>query len=447
MATVGWRTLTRHLVLVNQDSHRSTNAPLDQNSPEFPWITKNIDFIKWESDEKSQALWLSGPRGGMKDVASQVIAKEKAIRSNGCVLYFFCASAGEARRSIATIFAHTLLRQIVGFSGAGDQAITTAFLMSLLEGHIQRSLSGFKKDDTLDTTVKRILDVPDEDLHIALLKVIAIAKLEDLSLIIDGISIDVSRDVTFVRNVSLLVRRMMDARTTRFKALLTSPQDFELGRLLGHLPSIEFDQERKGCASIIPATEQELISLETQNVFVFFKITTVHDTARSPGSMAVRLSGCGRTKNTATGHNQRLQTSYTSKGSLAVERAPLRNISREIWRRRYRIRSLVLWSTTSTPSEVPRRRLRIRICCGRFSTVFLRRTSQFSIISNPNFGAFNITRNGHTNPSSLFYPHSRIMFHRNHSTSFLTQWTNPWKKTEGRSWSCSANCVQQKAFV
>ena len=188
----------------------------------------------------------------MKEVASQVIAKEKTIRSNGCVLYFFCASAGEARRSIATIFAHTLLRQIVSFSSAGDQAITAAFLISLLEGHIQRSLSGFKKDDTLDTTVKKILTVPDEDLHIALVKVIAIAKLEGLSLIIDGIGITVSRDVTFVRNVSLLVRRMMDAGTTRFKALLTSPQDYELGRLLGHLPSIEFDQERKGCAPIIP---------------------------------------------------------------------------------------------------------------------------------------------------------------------------------------------------
>jgi len=196
--------------------------------------------------------------------------------------------------------------------------------MSLLGGHIRRGLSGFKKDDTLDTTVKKILDVPDEDLHIALVKVIAVAKLEDFSLIINGISIDISRNVTFVRIVSLLVRRMMDARTTRFKALLTSPQGFELRGFLGQLPSIELDQERKGSAPyLLPVTKQELISLVTQNVLVSFKITTVHDTARSPGSMAVRLSGYGRTKNTATGHNQRLQNSYTSKRSLVVERAPL----------------------------------------------------------------------------------------------------------------------------
>jgi hypothetical protein len=212
--------------------------------------------MKWESDEKSQALWLSGRRDGMEEVSSHVIAKENAIRSTACVLYFFCATAGEARRSIATVFTHTLLHQIVCFSGAGGQAITTAFLTSLLEGHIQQSLSGFKKDDTRDTTVKKILAVPDEDLHIALIKAIAIANLENLSLIIDGISNTVPKGDAFVRNVSLLVDHMIRARTTRFKALLTSPQYLELSGLLGHLPSIQFDQERKGCVSIIPVTEE-----------------------------------------------------------------------------------------------------------------------------------------------------------------------------------------------
>jgi len=258
---VDWSTLSRHLSFVDQDRHRSTNVPLDENSPGFPWITKNIDFIKWESDEKSRALWLSGPRDGMMGVASQVIAKEKAIRSNGCVLYFFCATARGARSSIATIFAHTLLRQIVCFWGAEDQAITTAFLTALLERHIHRSLSDFKKDDTLDATVEKILDVPDDDLHATLLEAIAIAKLEDLSLIIDGISIATSKDDAFVRNVSFLVDHVMDARTTRFKALLTSPQHSELRGSLGHLPSIELDKERNGCASIIPVSEQVLTRL------------------------------------------------------------------------------------------------------------------------------------------------------------------------------------------
>jgi hypothetical protein len=263
VATVDWSTLSPHLSFVDQDSHRSANLPLDQNAPEFPWITKDIDFMKWESDEKSQALWLSGPRDGMKEVSSQAIynAKENAIQSNGCILYFFCATAGEARGSIATVFAHTLLHQIVCFSGAGDQ-ITTAFLTSLLEGHSQRSLSGFEKDDPLDTTVKKILAVPDEDLHIALVKAIAIAKLENLSLIIDGINIAVPKGNVFVRNVSILVDYMIEARTTRFKALLTSPQHSDLRGLLGHLPSIEFDRERNGCLSVIPLSKQELISLE-----------------------------------------------------------------------------------------------------------------------------------------------------------------------------------------
>jgi len=245
---IDWPTLRGQLSIVDQDKHRCTIVPLDQKAPKFPWITKDMDFLKWESDEKFQALWLSGPRNCMKEVSSQVIAKEKAFRPNGCVLYFFCAAAREARGSIATVFAHTLLHQIVCYSGAGDQAIPTAFLMSLLEGHIQRSLSRFGEDDDLETTVKNILDVPDEDLHIALVKAIAIAKLEDLSLTIDGINIAVSKGDTFVQNVSFLVDHMMDARTTRFKVLLTSSQHLELGGLLGHLPSIELDRERKGYA-------------------------------------------------------------------------------------------------------------------------------------------------------------------------------------------------------
>jgi hypothetical protein len=104
--------------------------------------------------------------------------------------------------------------------------------------------------------VEKILAVPDYDLHTALVKTIAIAKLEDLSLIIDGISNAVPKGDDFVRNVSFLVDHMIDAGTTRFKALLTSPQHLELSGLLGHLPSIQFDQERKGCVSIIPVTEQ-----------------------------------------------------------------------------------------------------------------------------------------------------------------------------------------------
>lgn len=314
-------------------TYRSTYVPVDQNSPDFPWVTKNIDFTKWESDEKQQALWLSGAcDAGTKEVSSQVIynAKKKATQSNGCVLYFFCATATESRDSIATVFVHTLLHQIVGFSGDETaQAITTTFLTSLLDGHIRRSLSGFKKDDPLVKTVERILDAPSYDLHIALINALAKAGPQHLSLIIDGISIAAMKGDVFVRNVSLLVNHMIAAGAvgavgaTRFKALLTSSQYSELKGFLGDLPSIQFRQEREGCLSMIPETEQQLISLATQRFFVFCKTTTVHDMEISPDSMAVRLSGYGRMQNTGIGRNRRRQSSYTSRGSLVVEKALL----------------------------------------------------------------------------------------------------------------------------
>jgi len=213
-------------------------------------MTKNIDFTQWESDENLQALWLSGlDQRGMRVVSSHIIgaAKKKAHKPNGFVLYFFCSTATEARGSIATVFAHTLLHQIICSSSDNKaKAIVVAFLKSLLEAHSQRQrLSRFKKSDSLSKSIEILLNVPDNELHRALVEASRTAGIQELWIIIDGIDIITPEDNVFVQNVYCIVKHMMDS-IPKLKALLTSSQNSNIQNILGRLPCIEQDRERQG---------------------------------------------------------------------------------------------------------------------------------------------------------------------------------------------------------
>jgi hypothetical protein len=188
----------------------------------------------------------------MKEMSSHIIeaTKDKAIQPNSSVLYFFCSTATTAQGSIATVFAHTLLHQIVCSSSADKaKSIATTFLRSLLGEHIRqrRRLSRFKENDSLSTSVKTILDVPDNDLHRALVEAIRTAEIQELSIIVDGVDITSPGGVVFVQNVYSLVKHMMDIiPKKKFHTLLTCSQNSDLYKTLGSLPCIEHDQERNG---------------------------------------------------------------------------------------------------------------------------------------------------------------------------------------------------------
>jgi hypothetical protein len=244
---INWRILSSQLSVADQDKHRSTISRLDWNEPKYFWITNNVDFIQWKSNKSSQALWLSGPdHRGMKEVSSHIIGatKEKAIQPNSSVLYFFCSTAATTQGSIATVFAHTLLHQIV-CSSSDDKAIqiAKAFLKSLL--HVQRDFSLFKKNHSLSETVEIILRAPASELRGALVAAIKIAEFQQLSIIIDGIDNTTQDEETFVQFVYFLVRHTTNTNS-KFKAFLTSSQNPDLLNTLGRLPGIEYDKERKG---------------------------------------------------------------------------------------------------------------------------------------------------------------------------------------------------------
>jgi len=241
---INWEILSSQLSVADQDKHRSTISRLDWNEPKYFWITKNHDFTQWESNKSSQAFWLSGPdHCGMTEVSSHIIAaKERAVQPNSSVLYFFCSTATTTRGSISTVFAHTLLHQIVRSSSA-DKAkpIATTFLKSLLGENLLR----FKGNLSPSTLVETILDAPDRELHRALLEAIKKADIQELLVIIDGIDITAQEEVVFVQNIYSLVRHTMHT-SPKSKALITSSQNSDLQNTLGRLPYIEYDKERKG---------------------------------------------------------------------------------------------------------------------------------------------------------------------------------------------------------
>jgi len=232
---IDWNILSCQLSVVDQDKHRSTISPLNSSVPDFFWITRNIDFAQWKSADTPQALLLSAPHGhGTMEFCSHIIgrAKEKASRTNGSVLYFFCASATKFQRSPALI--HTLLHQVVCCSSGGKaNSIAVAFLNALVDGHFQRS-HDFRKDDPLQETVQKILSAPDNELIVALVEAIKKSGIQELLLIVDSLQENI---------VCSLFELIMEA-TPKSKVLLTTQHPF--GEIPRRVTYIEYGKERKG---------------------------------------------------------------------------------------------------------------------------------------------------------------------------------------------------------
>jgi hypothetical protein len=243
------------LSVFDQDKHRSTICDFDRDEPNYFWIAKNLDFVRWESDNDLRALLLSAPPGhGTTEVCSHFIdiAKGKDSQADGPVLYFFCSSAPKVRR--LTYLTHTLLHQIVCCSNTGkSNSIAVAFLSTLVDGHFHRRSPDFSENDPQETIVKKVLDnrealakaektmvkkvldAPDNELIEALAEALKKAGIRKLSIIVDGLWEGV--DDWFVRFI-------MHA-APQLKALLTSRPN-SLQNIPDGILCIEYDKERQG---------------------------------------------------------------------------------------------------------------------------------------------------------------------------------------------------------
>jgi hypothetical protein len=170
--------------------------------------------------------------------------KEKALKIEHCVLYFFC-SAADWGNSVVSHFVHTLLYQTVCCSPMDKKKSIVRNFLNALVGDIfkdpNRRFEGFP-----EAGLKSILDAPtDDELWTALGAVLAKEQERELFIIVDGLDEVQHEKRKFINEVRAFVEHLQQ-QTSKVKILLTSrPQD-EIKEALDGLLCIEFDKERKG---------------------------------------------------------------------------------------------------------------------------------------------------------------------------------------------------------
>jgi hypothetical protein len=250
--------LLRHLAAVDQEGHESRTRRSGCDQPKFYWIFKNLDFDQWQRTNGMEVLWLSGPAEcRISDAASHIVdlAKETYPEVQHSVLYFFCSTAPR-KIPIAITFVSTVVRQLVRCSPKLKREITTIFLSTLLatilgeEPLSKPKVPLFNADDSAEVMVKKILKAPSDAYWDALRAVMDIEWEKGLSLIIDGLDKTEHQKHEFIRELCAFIEYLRERPSTT-RVLLTSRPQAEIKDILGRLPSIEYDKERKGLTCLI----------------------------------------------------------------------------------------------------------------------------------------------------------------------------------------------------
>ena len=250
--------LLRHLLAVDQESYKSRTQPSGCGQPKFYWIFKNMDFDRWHRANGMEVLWLSGPADcRISDASSHIVdlAKEPYPEGQHSVLYFFCSTAPRTI-PIALTFVSTIVRQLIRCSPKLKNEITTTFLRTLLdanfgeEPHSNQEVPRFIADDSAEVVVKKILKASSDAYWGALRAVLGIEQEMELSLIIDGLDKTENQKREFIQGLLVFIENL-EERPSTTRVLLTSRPQAEIREILGQLPSIEYDRERKGLICLI----------------------------------------------------------------------------------------------------------------------------------------------------------------------------------------------------
>ena len=217
-----------------------------------------MDFDQWHHTNGMEVLWLSGPADcRITDASFQImdLAMEAYPEGQHSVLYFFCSTATR-RIPITATFVSTIVRQLVRCLPKLKDEITTEFLRTLLDEIFGEELDfnpevpRFSADDLAEVAVKTILKASSDSYWSALGAVIDIGWEKELSLIIDGIDKVEDQKCEFVQKLLTFIEHLRERPFTT-KVLLTSRPQAEIREILGRLPSIEYDRERKGLICLV----------------------------------------------------------------------------------------------------------------------------------------------------------------------------------------------------
>ncbi|KAL7808677.1 hypothetical protein V8C26DRAFT_412845 [Trichoderma gracile] len=223
---------------------------IDYEDHKYHWVFRNLDFINWDSGSSPRILWLSAPpECDLRKAVSFILQREidRSRKTQNRVLYYFCSPY--ARQTLlATSFIRTLAHQIISSAAEAKQTpIAQSFLRSIL-AHMFKSTASNTflqwSSRCSDNFICDLLKAPDESLWAALLAILPTGQNQSLSVLINGhenISGDVIRDIRgYIEDLQ---------QVTSAKVLLTSGIEAETRRILGGLPYINYDEERKECLS------------------------------------------------------------------------------------------------------------------------------------------------------------------------------------------------------
>ena len=266
MVTTDLNLLLRHLPAVDQKHYKPRTCPFGWDQPKFYWIFKNIDFNKWQvAANDSEVLWLSGPaKCRISDASSHIVdlAKEKYLEAQHSVLYFFCSTAPR-KTPIAKAFVSTIVCQLICCTPELKQEITTIFLRALYDAILEEPLSKagahrFYADDSAEVTVKLFLEASSDAYWRALMAVTGNGCQweKGLSLIIDGLDKVEDQKYDFIQKLLAFTEHLQERPFTT-RVLLTSRPQAEIKEILGKLPSIEYDKERKGLVHLFSYSQLE----------------------------------------------------------------------------------------------------------------------------------------------------------------------------------------------
>ena len=245
--------LLHHLPAVDQQDPKSLTQPSSHDPPRFYWIFKNMDFERWQSTRGSEVLLISGPAESRISEVSPRIVKlliETASELQHSVLFFFCSDA-PVKTPIDISFVSTIIHQLVSSSPELKEKVASVFLRTLLETILReepltdQELSRFKRDDSVEATVKKILRASSDGYWSALRAVMNIDREHRLSLIIDGLGRAGHQNHEFIKEVRAFIEDLRERPTTT-RVLLTSRLQAEVEAAFSGLPCIVYDRERKG---------------------------------------------------------------------------------------------------------------------------------------------------------------------------------------------------------
>ena len=244
--------LLRHLSAVDQDYRKSHTQPSScRELPRFYWIFRNLDFEQWWSAKGFRALWLSGPAEcDISDASSCIVglAKETPTVPQHSALYFFCSTL-TAEDPVVVTFVSTIVHQLVRCYPHLKEQVTKVFLRTLVKAILSEDnpkQSCFKLGNSAEAIAKKILQASSKGYWSALKAVMDLKREQGLLLVIDGLD---KAGHEFTRGVQLFVESLQGCPSA-IKVLLTSRPQADIKEILGRLPCIEYDKERKGLIAL-----------------------------------------------------------------------------------------------------------------------------------------------------------------------------------------------------